>query len=779
MPPVRDEPTREGPRAPDRELRGALLYGAALAATAFLAYAFNALTGRTLSPRDFATFAALLGVLLALSGPVTALFGGAAMASARGGGVPRPRWRRWLMAFGVAGTLATLLPVSPSGKAVAWFGIASATWMLSAWNRGLLIGLGRLGLVGMTMVVEGSARIALALALVAAGWGVAGASAGLALGITVAFLLTEALLPRHRGSDVAPVRPEVWVATAGLLFLGAVQFADTVAVRLVGPPGDGPYAAASQLARAALYVQAPAAAYALRRAAVAGPSGTVGRALLLGLVPGAAVTAALLAFPGLALSATYGGRYVEATGLLRTLAVAMLLSGTGLVLVHLLMGAGRAAWAWSMAAAGAGGVAALSSVAALPGATATATLLAQVGVLAVAVVHARRLVGAGREAGGAVLFLNWRDTRHPQGGGSEVFVEEVARRLAASGRPVTIFCADHGRAPREEVVGGVRFVRRGSWRTVYLWAAVYHLLGRFGPHEVVVDVQNAVPFFSPLYCGRPVVVLVHHLHEEQWHMIFGPRVARAGWWVESWLAPRLYRRARYVAVSESTRGDLVSLGVGADRITVVWNGSPEPDARVSAPKTVTPTVTYLGRLVPHKRVELLLAAAARLRGEFPDLRVRILGRGPWEGMLRAQALGLGLGDAVSFEGFVDEATKGRVLAESWALALPSVKEGWGLAVMEAAAAGTPAVAFRVGGLRESIVDGETGLLAEDFDGFVTALRRLLLSKDLRARLGAGAEARARRFSWDRAALAFQAVLTQSGASTRPTPAAPVPVGGEP
>src|SRR5439155_12662225 len=114
------------------------------------------------------------------------------------------------------------------------------------------------------------------------------------------------------------------------------------------------------------------------------------------------------------------------------------------------------------------------------------------------------------------------------------------RRLAAAGRPVTVFCARHSLAPREETRDGVRYVRRGSWWSVYLWAAVYHVFGRFGPHDTVLDVQNAIPFFSPLYCGRRVVVLVHHVHREQWGMFFGPRMARLGWWIESRLAPALY-----------------------------------------------------------------------------------------------------------------------------------------------------------------------------------------------------------------------------------------------
>lgn len=358
-----------------------------------------------------------------------------------------------------------------------------------------------------------------------------------------------------------------------------------------------------------------------------------------------------------------------------------------------------------------------------------------------------------------VVFLNWRDTGNPEGGGSEVYVEQVAAHLARRGHPVTLFCAAHGRAPRHEVTpDGVRIVRRGSRTSVYLHAAWRHVTGGFGRHGVVVDVQNGMPFLSRLYARRPVVVLVHHVHREQWRVVLGPVLARFGWWVESWLAPRVYRDCRYVTVSGVSRDELAGLGVSRPNITVVHNGTPPP-LPWPVTRTAAPSLLVLGRLVPHKRIEVALLAAARLRDQFPDLQLVVAGRGWWEPRLRAAAAELGIGDRVRFAGYVDDVEKHRLLSSCWVSLVPSIKEGWGISVMESAVHGTPSVAFHdAGGLAESVLDGHTGLLARDIDEFVEHTRRLLVDAALRAQMGAAAVDHAGAFRWEQTCQRFAAVI---------------------
>ncbi|MDG4825112.1 glycosyltransferase family 4 protein [Asanoa sp. WMMD1127] len=364
-----------------------------------------------------------------------------------------------------------------------------------------------------------------------------------------------------------------------------------------------------------------------------------------------------------------------------------------------------------------------------------------------------------------VLFLNWRDTMHPEGGGSEVYIQRMAAEMVARGYRATMFCQAHAHAPAQETKpDGVHVVRRGGRHTVYLFAALVYLLGavgvgplsrgRLGRPDLVVDVCNGLPFLSRLWSRRPVIALVHHVHREQWQVLFGPVPARVGWWIESRLAVRVYRGCPYVTVSESTRTELAGLGVDEGAISIVHNGTPAV-VGPPVPRTAHPSLVVLGRLVPHKRIELAMRTAALLSLELPGLELVIAGQGWWEAPLRRLAADLGIEECVRFTGFVSEAHKHELLGASWLALAPSLKEGWGLTIVEAAVHGTPSVAFRsAGGVSEAILDGRTGVLVDDEVDFLRAVRRLLRDADRRAELGVAARDYAQRFRWEASGAAF-------------------------
>ncbi len=249
-----------------------------------------------------------------------------------------------------------------------------------------------------------------------------------------------------------------------------------------------------------------------------------------------------------------------------------------------------------------------------------------------------------------ILFCNWRDTKNPEGGGSERYVENMARGLVERGHRVTIACAAHDNAPRDEIVDGVRFVRRGTKLDIYVRTFLALLLGRYGKVDVVVDVQNGLPFFTRLATRKPVVVLVHHVHREQWPVVYPGLVGRIGWWIESRVAPRLYRRSQYVAVSQATRLELVELGVDRDRITVVHNGN-DPAPVVAASPVGHPA--HQRRRAAWSRTSRSSTPSTlspRCSRDHPEVVLDIVGAGWWEDELRAHAERSGVADRVVFHG---------------------------------------------------------------------------------------------------------------------------------
>lgn len=373
-----------------------------------------------------------------------------------------------------------------------------------------------------------------------------------------------------------------------------------------------------------------------------------------------------------------------------------------------------------------------------------------------------------------MLLLCWRDTGHPQGGGSETYLQRIGAQLAASGIAVTLRTARYPGAPRREVIDGVQISRAGGRYSVYVWAMLAMTAARLGlgplrrvRPDVVIDTQNGLPFLARLLYGRRVAVLVHHCHREQWP-VAGPVLGRLGWFVESRLSPRLHRGNQYVTVSLPSARDLVALGVDNQRIAVVRNGLDEaPVLSLRGARAASPRVVVLSRLVPHKQIEDALDAVAVLRPRIPRLHLDVVGGGWWHHRLVDHAVRLGISDAVTFHGHVDDVTKHHVVQRSWVHVLPSRKEGWGLAVVEAAQHAVPTIGYRSsGGLTDSIIDGVTGVLVDDYAELVNRLQQLLADPVLRDQLGGKAQARSAEFSWRQSAEAMRTVLESVLAGAR-------------
>ena len=363
-----------------------------------------------------------------------------------------------------------------------------------------------------------------------------------------------------------------------------------------------------------------------------------------------------------------------------------------------------------------------------------------------------------------ILVLNWLDRENPQSGGAEVHLHEIFRRLVEWGHSVTLLCSAWPGCERRATLDGIDVHRVGGRYTLSLAAPVYFRRRlRTEGFDVVVEDLNKVPFFSPLWgVGASVALIVHHLFGATAFQEASFPVAAATWLLER-PVPRVFRSVPTVAVSDSTVEDLVRRGLPRSRIEIIHNGV---DLEVLSPlppeeRFPEATLLFLGRLKRYKRVDLLLEAVAALVRRGISCRLLVAGRGDDQPRLEALRKSLNISEHVDFLGFISDAEKRDLLQKGWIHLLTSANEGWGISNLEAAACGTPTIASDVPGLRDSVVDGQTGFLVPhgDVETLSRRIEDLLGDDEKRKRLGVGARSFAEGFGWDASARAMEAFLS--------------------
>ena len=354
------------------------------------------------------------------------------------------------------------------------------------------------------------------------------------------------------------------------------------------------------------------------------------------------------------------------------------------------------------------------------------------------------------------MWFNWRCWLNPEMGGAEVFTREVARRWVEAGHEVTLFTSRFNGCKVEEVLDGVRVVRAGGRYSVY-WRAKEYYKRRFSRegYDIVIDEINTRPFLTPKFVdnGEQVVALIHQLAREYWFYETPFPISYIGYYLleDRWL--KNYVDVPTVTVSESTKQDLLDLGFKS--VFVVPEGLNFTPLREVPEKEEFPVVVYAGRLKRAKRPDHAIRAFKIVKEEVPSAELWVIGDGPFRKDLERMA-----GEGVRFFGGLSNDERRRLLERAWVLVNPSVREGWGLNVVEANALGTPCVAYDVAGLRDSVKNGETGVLVPDGDveALADAIVEVLVDEGLRERLSRSALEWSKKFSWDKTAEEFLKVV---------------------
>jgi glycosyltransferase involved in cell wall biosynthesis len=370
--------------------------------------------------------------------------------------------------------------------------------------------------------------------------------------------------------------------------------------------------------------------------------------------------------------------------------------------------------------------------------------------------------GASRSGNGKrrILVLNWRDITNPDAGGAEVVTHEVAKRWVEWGHEVTLLTSKFPGCRDVEVLDGVRIRRRGSLRNGSFHLLVQRELARVRGFDTIIDEINTAPFLTPLWRHRlpPIVGFIHQLADDVLEAELPGPVAAVGRWLEPH-ALRLYRDIPVVTVSNSTKDDLHRIGL--ERVSVIPDGRDEPPPLDGIAKEKQPTLLFVGRLALNKRPHHAVEAFVHIRRELPDAQLWIVGQGPLEHDLAAN-----LPDGAELFGFLPRHELYERMRRAHCLLVPSVREGWGLVVIEANSVGTPAVGYDVPGLRDSVRDGMTGQLATPGDQEALAREALALLRDADAyrEMCRHATDWAREFSWDATARRLLDVIEKEGAT---------------
>ena len=307
-----------------------------------------------------------------------------------------------------------------------------------------------------------------------------------------------------------------------------------------------------------------------------------------------------------------------------------------------------------------------------------------------------------------ILILNWRDVINPKSGGAEILTHEMAKRWVALGHEVTQFSSTFKKAKNEEIIDGVKIIRKGHPDARYLFTSVQFLAFWYyqqefkGKFDVILDEVHGLPFFTPWYVREKKVLLVCEVAGSLWTEMFGPIFGSLGRIVEKFYLRFVYGNILYMTISDSTKKELIGEGVGHKLITVLPMGLTIPDKIEVYKKESTPTLIFVGRLSKPKGVEDAITAVSEISKKVPVIRLWIVGRGDekYSNHLRDLVKKYGLEKQIVFWDFISDIKKFELISRAHILLSPSIKEGWGLTVPEAAYVGTPSIVYDSPGLRD-------------------------------------------------------------------------------
>jgi len=343
-----------------------------------------------------------------------------------------------------------------------------------------------------------------------------------------------------------------------------------------------------------------------------------------------------------------------------------------------------------------------------------------------------------------ILIFAWRDINNPKAGGSELYFHELAKGWVKNGNSVTMICAGWKGCKKKEVIDGLNIIRSGNSATLYLSAPFTYLKLKEKP-DIIIDVENGIPFFTPIFSRIKKVLHVHHVHKDVWFKEFKFPISYIGYLIESKIMPLFYKHTKIITISEGSREEIEQENLG--KVAGIVNPGIDFPTFKRFSKEKNPTILFLNRIKKYKGLDVLLNSAVILKDS--NLKIWVAGTGDHLEEMKRYASENNLKN-VKFLGRVDEDKKRELMQKAWVFINPSFKEGWGIVNIEANYFGTPVIGSNVSGIKDSVIDGKTGLLFEygNSKQLSEKILKLVNNEKLRKDMEKQAYKWARKFDWE-------------------------------
>lgn len=364
-----------------------------------------------------------------------------------------------------------------------------------------------------------------------------------------------------------------------------------------------------------------------------------------------------------------------------------------------------------------------------------------------------------------ICIFNWRDINHPKAGGSEIYFHEIAKRWVKKGNEVSWISGGWKNCKKREIVDGINITRAGNEFSVYYFAAIEYLRMKQKP-DIIIDVDNGLPFFSPVFSRRKKILHIHHVHKDIWKKesqgngVKEKIIALIARFIEINIMPLVYKNTYVITISKSSEKEIKEEKIGREILGIV-NPAFSINKKLQIKRTKFPSILFLNRIKRYKGADTLIRAFLKIkhRKEMKNAILYIAGKGDYLEELKTRFAD----DRIKFLGFVSDKNKFELMEKSWIFVNPSFKEGWGIVNVEANYFGLPVIGSNVPGIKDSVIDGKTGLLFkyQNENQLSEKIFELIKNKKLRNKMGKKGIEYAKSFSWDKAAEQYLNLLKKN------------------